>query len=123
MLPGIEQDVLGDAGIVVVDASLYSETVVFKAAYWFTERFFVFLERTPTGAIRIELRNKPGEDVDLALACSDFCNTLIDFRVREIVNKETSGIREALVKRAFLEGVSKPGLDGVVSNERELERG
>lgn len=120
MLPGIEQDLLGSLGVITVDPNLYSENAIFKAAYWFTDKHYVFLERTEGGAIKIELRNKPGSNTDLAIACSDFCNSLVDFRVREIVNGETSGIRETLIKRAFLEGVPSSGLEGAISNEAHL---
>jgi His-Xaa-Ser system protein HxsD len=120
MQPGLERSVAGDAGVVTVDPKLYSENAIFKAAYWFTDRHYVFLERTENGAIKVELRNKPGHTLDLAAACSEFCNSLIDFRVREIVNGETSGIRETLIKRAFLEGVPSSGLPGAISNETHL---
>lgn len=120
MLPGIEHDVFGSVGVVSVDPSLYTEAAIFKTAYWFTDKFYVFLERTDNDAIKIELRGKLGSNTDLVGTCSDFCNSLVDFRVREIVNGETSGIREALIKRAFLEGIPTSGLEGAVSNETHL---
>jgi His-Xaa-Ser system protein HxsD len=120
MLPGIEQDLLGSLGVITVDPAIYSENAIFKAAYWFTDKHYVFLERADSGAIKIELRNKPGSNADLATTCSEFCNSLVDFRVREIVNNETSGIRETLIKRAFLEGVPASGLTGAISDETHL---
>lgn len=118
--PGIETDDLGPLATVCVDTALYSEQAVFRAAYWLTDRFYLFLEPADGSRIRIELRNKPGGEADLQNACADLCNALVDFRLREIVARETGEIRDALVKRAFLEGVPKPGLAGAVSDERHL---
>lgn len=119
--PGLESDALGDLGTVTVDPALYTEQAVFRAAYWLTDRHYVFLDREG-GRIRVEIRNKPGTSADLQLACADFCNALVDFRLRDIVAKETGGIREALVKHAFLQGVPEPGLPGARSNERHLAK-
>jgi His-Xaa-Ser system protein HxsD len=58
--PGIGTDALGDLGTVDVDPTIYSEQAIFRAAYWLTDRFYVFLERD-SETIRVELRNKPGQ--------------------------------------------------------------
>lgn len=120
MWPNIETDVLGDLATVSVDPTVYSETAIFKAAYWLTDRFYLFVDKSPSGAWCIEVRNKPGSSADLKHACAEFCNSLIDFRLRDIVNRETLGIREALVKRAFAEGVPRPGLEGALSKEEHI---
>lgn len=119
--PGIELDVLGDFAVVNVDRSVYSDTAVFKTAYWFTDRFYVFLDRGDRGCLRIELRSKaPLERSALQAALAEFCNAALDNRVREQVLKETSGVREALVLKAFSEGVPRSGLPGVISNEANI---
>lgn len=120
MWPHIDTDFLGDLATVSIDPTVYPEAAVFKAAYWLTDRFYLFIDRTPSGAWRIEVRNKPGSSVDLQHACAEFCNSLVDFRLRDLVNRETLGIREALVKRAFAEGVPKSGLEGALSNEEHV---
>jgi len=119
--PGLETDVLGDLGAITIDPTLYTEQAVFRTAYWLTDRHYVFLDRD--GArIRVEIRNKPGLTADLQQACAEFCNALVDFRLRGIVAQETGGIRDALVKQAFLEGVPKPGLSGARSNEKHFTK-
>lgn len=117
MRPDIESDVLGDFAKTSINPAVYSEAAIFKTAYWMTDRFFVFLDRDPDGRWIVEIRSKAGSAADLRDATSEFCNSLIDFRLRDIVNAETGSIREALVRRAFMEGVPKPGLDGAVSND------
>ena len=119
--PGLESDALGDLGTVTIDPTLYSEQAIFRAAYWLTDRHYVFLDRDGS-RIRVEIRNKPGADANLQQACADFCNSLVDFRLRDIVAHETGAIREALVKHAFIQGVPESGLPGARSNERHLTR-
>ena len=120
MRPSIETDVLGDLAKASLDPAVYSETAIFKTAYWMTDRFYVFLDRDQDGRWIVEMRNKPGNSTDLHQAASEFCNSLVDFRLRDIVNAETGSIREALVRRAFMEGVPKAGLEGAVSDERHV---
>lgn len=120
MWPSIDTDILGDVASAAVDPAVYSEAAIFKAAYWMTDRFYVFIDKNPSGFWRIEIRSKPGSSADLQQSCAEFCNSLVDFRVRDIVNGETLEIREALVRRALVEGIPKPGLDGAVSNEDHL---
>jgi len=120
MRQSIESDVLGNFAKASIDPAVYSEAAVFKIAYWMTDRFFLFLDKDQDGRWIVELRNKPDNQADLQAALSEFCNALIDFRLRDIVNAETGAIREALVRRAFMEGVPKPGLEGAVSNEAHI---
>ena len=122
MWPGITTDALGDHSSISIDPGLYSEAAIYKAAYWFTDRYYVFLDRAPEGRIVVELRAKEVGGDDLRIACAEFCNALIDFRVRDIVAKETMPIREALVTKAFTEGVLRPGLQGAKSDERHLSK-
>jgi len=119
--PGIETDALGDLGTISLDPTIYTDASVFRTAYWLTERFFIFLDREGD-RIRVEIRNKPGSATDLQLACAEFCNALVDYRLRDIVAGETNGIREALIKQAFLQGVPKPGLGEAKSNEKHLSK-
>lgn len=113
MLPGLETDALGDCARISIDRELYSDTAIFKAAYWLTDRFYVFLEPTPDNRLSVELRWKvPSLDMDLQAACAEFCNSLVDFRVRGLVLSETNAVREALVTKAFMEGIPKPGVAG-----------
>jgi His-Xaa-Ser system protein HxsD len=120
--PGLSTDQLGDHSSIAIDPGLYSEAAIYKAAYWFTDRYYVFLDRAPEGRIVVELRAKEADHSDLRVACAEFCNALIDFRVRDIVAKETMPIREALVTKAFTEGVPHPGLQGAKSDERHLSK-
>jgi len=107
--PGLETDALGDYARITIDRQLYSDTAIFKTAYWFTDRFYVFVDPTPDNRVSVELRAKGTSlHLDLQSACGEFCNSLLDFRVRGLVLSETSAVREALVTKAFMEGIPKP---------------
>ena len=54
MWPGLETDALGDYARVSIDRQLYSDTAIFKTAYWFTDRFYVFLDPTPDNRLSVE---------------------------------------------------------------------
>ena len=123
MPPGLESDLFGDYARISVDRSVYSDAAIFKAAYWFTDRFFVYLDSAPSGRLTVELRAKELSDsADLNRGCADFCNSLVDYRVRDLVLKETGAVREALVLKAFSEGVPKAGFPSVTSNETHIAK-
>lgn len=109
MWPGLETDSLGEYAQVLIDRQLYGDAAIFKAAYWFTDRFYVYLQSASDDRLILELRSKSlPQSHDLRAACAEFCNSLIDFRVRGIVLNETSAVRDALITKAFMEGVPKP---------------
>lgn len=109
MWPGLETDAFGDSARVQIDRQLYGDTAIFKTTYWFTDRYYVFLESTSDTHLTVELRPKvSAQPTDIQSACAEFCNSLVDFRVRGMVLEETSAVRDALVTKAFLEGVPKP---------------
>jgi len=121
----IEDDLLGDIVSILVDTSLYTETDIFKAAYWYTDNYYLFLSRnTKLGkSIRIEIRPKKETDsCQLTDACREFCNLLIDYRVRRIVLTETSDIRDALLRKAFGEGRNHLDPDKLGSDESQIPK-
>jgi His-Xaa-Ser system protein HxsD len=121
LIPGVSADTLGEFATLEIDTSVYGEPAIFKAAYWFTDRFYLYLKRSGATSITVELRHKTrGASEDLARAVSEFCNSLLDFKLRQTVLAETSGVREALVARAFAEGLPGRSVNGAVSRENDL---
>jgi His-Xaa-Ser system protein HxsD len=116
-----ETDELGAVARVLVDTSVYSKTAVFKTAYWYTDRCYLFLSTTddPADTIQVEVRPKEEASRDeLVALCREFCNSLIDQQVRQDVIAETGSIRETLVKKAFFEGGKHP--DSLRSKEDDI---
>jgi len=104
-----------------VSRAIYSDVAVFKTAYWCTDRYYVFIDDDGPERLSIEIRQKSDDFTDLTIAADEFCNSLIDFRLRDIVNAETGSIRDSLIRRAFQEGRPSVGLNGAISNERHLQ--
>ena len=117
-----ETDLLGSFARVSVDTSLYSEIAIFKAVYWYTNRYYLYLSRNrENGRMEIEIRPKDlKNEEDLTSVCREFCNSLIDYKVRQQVIEETAAIRDSLIKKAFFEGQNNRVHVPVKSNESAL---
>jgi His-Xaa-Ser system protein HxsD len=96
---------IGPAGIELqLDSGLYTEAVVFKCFYWYGADYEVVINRAADGrslSVVLSPRAGPlsGEHVDALV--SRVRRDLIDFKTRDIVARETQGIRELLVAKAF----------------------
>lgn len=56
--------------------------------------------------LELIIRAKGNQELCLENIAGEFCNSLIDQSVREIVNNQTQGIRDVIVKKAFSEALS-----------------
>jgi His-Xaa-Ser system protein HxsD len=114
-------DHLGDYAQVRVDPRVFSDTAIFKTAYWFTDRYYLFLSRdTVSGLLTVEFRLKEvGDPAHLSTACGEFHNRLLDFALREKVLSQTSEVRDTLVRKAFFEAKA-PLPATILSNESSL---
>jgi len=116
-------DSLGVVAYLSADTSIYSKTAVFKTAYWYTDRCYLFLSRPLDSpeTIQVEIRARTTLSRDELLSlCREFANNLIDQQVRQDVIAETGNIRDALVKKAFFEGSTHLGSDKLHSNEEHI---
>jgi len=101
-------DALGDAAILTVDLGIFDRAAVFKAAYWVTDKVYLYF--LPFGgegdmnSLKIEIRPKTLGKASVEQLARDFANSLIDFQTRQIVLRETAGSRDILLHRAFGEG-------------------
>ncbi len=85
-----------------LDLELYPVNVVFRVAYDFTDRFFLYLSRPTEQVIRVLLAQQ-SPSLSLRDVAGAFTNALIDQRLRERVERETAPIRALLVAQAFAE--------------------
>jgi len=122
-------DELGVYAWIRVDPSVFSQIAVLKTAYWFSERFYLYLARTADGHLLVELRHKTsGALEELASACREFCNSILDQEVRQHVLHETSAVRDALIRKAFFDVQSPEAAlkaqanEGYVPQERQSFR-
>lgn len=91
---------------VVIDSSLYNETVVYKAFYWYAGSYEVDIASDKEARFVVRVRPKEGELSDLHLAHlrERVHQDLIDFKTRHIIETETRAVRELLVAKAFAHG-------------------
>ena len=78
--------------------SLYSKAALLKAAYHFTDKFYVYLDMDDTNYL-VALTAKDG--IDDRLVPDEFSNELLAQTVREEILLQTSNIRELILGRAF----------------------
>ena len=107
--PSTGSDDVGPYATIEIDRRVYTDAAIFKTAYWLCDRCYLFLDApADDNRMVVEMRPKSTEDANsLSAMLAEFCNALVDNRVRDIVLKETSPIREALVTKAFLEGAKR----------------
>lgn len=114
-------DPFGSYATIDIDQSVYGDVAVFKAAYWFTDKYYLYLSRPEQGKTRVEIRHKLADNKsNLEEICKQFCNSLIDFRVRQFVLGETAEIRDKLVTKAFFEGQKRLLESDINSNEKNI---
>jgi His-Xaa-Ser system protein HxsD len=103
---------------VYVDASLFSAEVAMKTIYWFGDKFHTSVY-TEGGLHCITLRPTAQgtvKDEDLDGYLQKLHRDLIDFSLRETINRETRNIRDLLVAKAFSNGEFDEAPPGVVSD-------
>lgn len=85
-----------------INTALYTEDVVFRTCYDFTDRCHILLDRLEGGYVIVELR-KRDDTTPLGGFAGDFSNQLVNHRVRADVARETKLVRELIVSQAFAE--------------------
>ena len=86
-----------------VDETVYGLEAIFKTCYLFTDRCYLFLSRLPASSIAVQIKAKQG-GMSLEQVAGEFCNELINQRVRVDIARETGKIRELIVAKALAEG-------------------
>ena len=119
--PNINADILGNFARIELDLNVYTLKTIYKTAYWLTEKSYIYLSQDNKKKIILEIRPKGDyKKIPLDNLVGEFCNGLIDFRVRETVLKETKPIREALLTKAFTENINTKGVQNAKSSEKDL---
>jgi len=85
----------------IIDKAIYSLETVHKCFYWYTGDFDVDINSKDNNTYQVNLISKIAGDCDFNLVIDRIKQNLIDFKLREIVNKETQTIRELIVAKAF----------------------
>jgi His-Xaa-Ser system protein HxsD len=89
-----------------INANLFSKESVLKTLYWFGDKFLVDIGQKNNNYL-VSLKplsslNLSNDDLEHYL--QKVQRDLIDFSLRETINKETTNIRELLIAKAFSNG-------------------
>jgi His-Xaa-Ser system protein HxsD len=105
--------------IAFIDSTIFSREVVLKCLYWFGDKFHTSVGQQDAATYCITLRpldNANLKDEDLEFYLQKLERDVVDFHLREIVNKETKNIRDLLVAKAFSNGEFDENPPGDVSD-------
>lgn len=84
-----------------IEKAIYSMETVHKCFYWLTGEFEVCISAENELFYDVSLLAKTQHEPDFSQITSRIKQSLIDFKLREIVGKETSTIRELIIAKAF----------------------
>lgn len=85
----------------IVSTALYSEDVVFKCFYWYSGAYNVAISPVSAARILVSLQPKDSAAWEPDALLERIHKDLIDFKLRDIVTKETQTIRELIIAKAF----------------------
>lgn len=83
---------------------------ILKSTYWYTDKCFLFIEWNDREhkVLRIILRSKEeATEEKLHDLAGEFLNSVLDQRIRSLVEDETKEVKAIIVKKAFSEALSK----------------
>lgn len=110
---------------IYLDKQVYSEEVLYKCFYWYGTDFNVEILSHSKKSFLVILESK-GTINDFEDLTNKIKQDLVDFKLRNIVNRETKVIRELLIAKAFayydIEGEPSTDVsDPIGFNPDELE--
>lgn len=83
-----------------MDLEVYGLPALLKVAYKFTDRCFIHLQYRTERTVEVRLRAK-GSQVSLDVIAGEFCNEVLDQRLREIVARESEPVRNLVLAHAL----------------------
>lgn len=98
----METRILNNALFITIDNSIYNLDVLHKCFYWYGDKYIVDIKVISDTKNEVSLLIKHDEtDHDFINTISKVKQDLIDFKLRDIVTKETKTVREIIVAKAF----------------------
>lgn len=90
----------------VIDSTIFNETVITKTLYWIQSDYLVFWNSLSDNFKNIVLEKKVGliDEKEFLKLKNQLNQNLIDFKTRDIINQETKNIRDILYIKAFANG-------------------
>ena len=94
----------GDSLVISVNGDIYTSDILHKCFYWYSSEYVITISKFLENEIEVNVR--PTDQKGLTDECVEILERritkdLIDFKLRDIVSKETKTIRELLTAKAF----------------------
>lgn len=92
-----------DGGLTIsVDKEIYNIDVLHKCFYWYMADFTIDISNQSADMFSITIKSKKAnESSEIVLLIEKIRTDLMDFKVRDIVTKETANVRDLLIAKAF----------------------
>jgi His-Xaa-Ser system protein HxsD len=128
---GIQSEMDSESSATIyLDPRIYSKEAILKASYWSTGIAYVRIPESPDNrlVVRFELKQtlpslanpKPITIHDFV---KEFCNSLLDFELRRVVEIETGQVRQLIVAKAFSDsGVLEDEPPGTIADPVEVRK-
>src|SRR5579883_3498298 len=89
-----------------VDRTIYSRDCLLRTAYWYTDRCYIFICGPIEDHFVVHLKAKAAtleqpSPEPLESVAGEFCNSLLDFQLRDDIEARTGTIRELIVTKAL----------------------
>jgi His-Xaa-Ser system protein HxsD len=125
---GFKSEVDSDStATIYLDPRIYTREAILKACYWFTNVAYIQIPESSDGRIAIQVRLKQTtptlEEPQLVRIedfIGEFCNSLLDFELRQQVEIETGSLKQLILAKAFSEsGVLEDEPPGTIADPVE----
>lgn len=119
----VGEDTLGHYVEVKLEVDLYPLNSILKSTYWYTDKCFLFIQWNDREhkVLRIILRSKEeATEEELHDLAGEFLNSVLDQRIRSLVEDETKKVKAIIVKKAFSEALSKGEQAVLKKNVKEV---
>ena len=96
----MKTEILNNELLLFIEREVYNEDVLHKCFYWYGGNFNVDISIISDKLFLVKLQPH-SEKADLENTLQKIKRDLIDFKLRDIVTKETKTIRELIIAKAF----------------------
>ena len=88
---------------ITLQLTVYDLRAVFRAAYWLTEKAYVYLSRPSDDRLEVTLIAKSGDSTATDQLGWKFLDDLVDHQLRVMLHRETATVRDLIVTQAFID--------------------
>lgn len=88
---------------ITLQLTVYELQAVFRAAYWLTEKAYVYLSRSSDDRLEVTLIAKSGDTSATDQLGWKFLDDLVDHQLRVTLHRETANVRDMIVAQAFMD--------------------